>query len=216
MNIRRTLILLLAALLLVPLHSARCEPPTRNESLAIAKAFAEHAWTPKPSSTFHGRDADGVDVRTPDAGSPGVAYKWGGFDTLESFDRGIAAGKAAGDVYTAEKRRLGGDAVSGSAVGVDCSGFISRCWGLASKRSTGTLVSICSPLDSADALLPADILNQSGGHVLLFVRWLDEDRIRALFYEADPFTKVRASERTLADLTGAGFKPMRYRKIRED
>ena len=40
------------------------------------------------------------------------SYKWGGLDTPESFDAGIRAGKAAGDVYTCEKRRLDGDGVS--------------------------------------------------------------------------------------------------------
>lgn len=109
--------------------------------LAIAKTYAEHAWAATAQNARHSPDAHGVDVQTPD-GSPGqlvpgmwrigpnnvgIPYKWGGFDTPESFDAGVASGKAAGDVYTSEKRRLGNAAVSNEAVGIDCSGFISRC-----------------------------------------------------------------------------------------
>ena len=53
----------------------------------------------------------------PDAENIGVAYKWGGNDSPKSFSAGIRAGKAAGDVYTSEKRRRGDKAVSGEAVG---------------------------------------------------------------------------------------------------
>jgi hypothetical protein len=38
----------------------------------------------------------------------GLPYKWGGFDTIASFEEGLRAGKAAGDLYNAEKRRKEG------------------------------------------------------------------------------------------------------------
>ena len=172
-----------------------------------------------------------MDVQTPDrsagVGSPadelwildgqniGMAYKWGGFDSLASFDAGVRAGKAAGDVYTAEKRRRGGAAVSSAAVGVDCSGFVSRCWKLSEKHSTDSLASISRKLSATAELLPADIMNQEGGHVLLFARWLDESKTRALFYEAAPFSKVRAKECELTELVASGFIPRRFNKIRD-
>ncbi len=57
----------------------------------------------------------------------GVPYKWGGFDDIGSFDEGIANGKAGGDVSSPAKRQADNAAVSNHAVGVDCSGFVSRC-----------------------------------------------------------------------------------------
>src|ERR1043166_7888540 len=115
---------------------------TRGEALRIAESFINHHWHSSPKNVRHGKDEDGVEVHTPDRdgghGSPlrecwvldaeniGVAYKWGGNDSRKSFSAGIRAGKAGGDVYAAEKRRLGGKAVSGEAVGVDCSGFINH------------------------------------------------------------------------------------------
>lgn len=202
-------------------------PPTRAEAVSIGRSFLEYQWTATERNVLHGLDADGIDVQTPDFASTqlrgnwsigantGVPYKWGGFDDLRSFDAGIREGKAAGDLYSSEKRQKGGDAVSRAAVGIDCSGFISRCWKLERKHSTGTLVSLCRQLDTPADLLAGDIMNAPGGHVILFVEWMDPGKSRAKFLEAEPFSKVIESERAIADLLASGFKPMRYRKIRE-
>jgi len=206
---------------------AQAEPPTRREAVEIAASFAAHRWHPTAKNVRHGSDADGIEVHTPNQTGDepglwkpghenvGIAYKWGGFDTLESFDRGVRAGKAAGDLYSAEKRRLGGKAVSSSAVGIDCSGFISRCWRLPTKHSTSSLPSVCEKLRSASELRAGDVMNQPAGHVLLFAKWLDDARTRGLFYEAHPFSKVIASERDVSEMTAEGYTPLRYRRIRE-
>ena len=183
---RRERLLLLVLAATVAASPALAAPVSRAEALAVAEAVASFRWRGPEKNLVHGRDTSGIEVHTPDRsgghGSPasecwqpgqentGVAYKWGGFDTPESFAAGIRAFKAAGDVYSAEKRRRGGAAVSREAVGIDCSGFISRCWKLTRKYGTATLPSICRQLTSVADLLPADIMNQPGGHVLLFAR----------------------------------------------
>jgi len=203
---------------------------SRGESLKIAESFIQHRWQSSAKNVRHGKDVDGIEVHTPDRdggrGNPlsecwvpnaeniGVAYKWGGNDSPKSFTAGIGAGKAAGDVYTSEKRRRGDKAVSGDAVGIDCSGFINHCWKLTVRHSTNSLASICQKLSSPAALEPADIMNQSNGHVLLFVKWLDPEKKLAVFYEAAPFSKTLASERDVNEMTAAGYQPLRYRRIR--
>ena len=74
---------------------------------------------------------------------------------------------------------------------------------------------VCLKLSSAAALEPADIMNQPGGHVLMFVKWIDPKKKRALFYESAPFSKTLASQRDVNEMVGAGFLPMRYRYIRD-
>ena len=126
-----------------------------------------------------------------------------------------ATGKAAGDVYTTEKRRLGGRAVSGDAVGIDCSGFISRCWKLPRKYSTSTLPEICQKLSSPDQLRPADVYEFRKAVMVvpaLSAGWT-KARTRALFYEAAPYSKTLGSERDMATLLAAGYTPLRYRRI---
>lgn len=223
--------LLSAALVLLAAPAAFAQNVTRAEALRIGESFIHHRWTATAANLRHGRDASGIEIHTPDraggrseparegwevdAENIGVAYKWGGFDTPASFSAGVRKGRAAGDVYTAEKRRLGGAAVSGSAVGIDCSGFISRCWKLPRKHSTSMLARICRRLPSAADLQPADILNTREGHVYLFVRWADAARTRAICYEAAPFSKTRQSEQDLAALLARGYEPLRYPQIRD-
>ena len=217
--------------LLSVVSPARAQSISRAEALQIAESYIQHHWQSSSKNLLHGRDANGVEVHTPDRdggrGVPlqacwrvdsenvGVTYKWGGLDTPASFDAGIKAGKAAGDVYTAKKRRLDDAGVSDAAVGVDCSGFISRCWKLKKRHSTYNFAEICQTLQSPDALKPADIMNQRAGHALLFVKWLDREKKRALFYESAPFSKTLASERDVGEMVAAGFKPMRYSRIRD-
>lgn len=213
------------------MRTLNAAPITRSEALKIAESYVGHRWTASPRNVRHGRDSAGIEIKTPDRatgrGNPaedcwlvgaentGVAYKWGGYDTPASFTTGVRAGRAAGDIYTVEKRRRGGAAVSGDAVGIDCSGFVSRCWRLAKRQSTATLPGICRVLPTATELLPADVMNTTNGHVLLFVKWLDAGKQRALFYEAAPFSKTRATERDLTELVSSGYQPLRYRQIAE-
>jgi hypothetical protein len=210
--------------------SGHAQSISRVEALRIAESYLQHRWQASPKNLLHGKDAKGIEVHTPDRdggrGTPlsecwrvdrentGVAYKWGGNDTPESFSAGIRAGKAAGDVYTPQKRRLDDASVSAAAVGIDCSGFICRCWNLRERYSTRSLKEVCEKLSSPALLEPADIMNTPGGHVLLFVKWLDHEKKRALFYEAAPFSKTLASARDVNEMTAAGFQPMRYRHIR--
>jgi hypothetical protein len=59
------------------------------------------------------------------------------------------------------------------------------------------------------------VLNYDGGHVVLFVKWLDDTQTRFLCYEADPSSRVRASERNAPEMFAAGYSPLRFRQIRE-
>lgn len=226
----RSLIVLVVALCAGAEHGS-AQSVTRAESLKIAESFINHRWLASAKNVRHGKDSDGIEVHTPDRNGGrcepesecwvpeteniGVAYKWGGNDGPKSFSAGIRAGKAGGDVYTAEKRRLGGRAVSGDAVGIDCSGFINHCWKLTKRYSTNSFASICQKLPSPAALAPADIMNTANGHVLLFVKWLDAEKRRAVFYEAAPFSKTLASERDVNEMAAAGYQPLRYRHIRD-
>jgi hypothetical protein len=213
------------------LGSVQGEAVSRGEVIAIARSYAEHRWQASAQNVRHGRDGSGVAVQTPDepAGrahpnrwqpgqeNVGMPYKWGGFDTPASFDAGLLSAKAAGDLYSSAKRRAGNEAVSAEAVGIDCSGFISRCWKLPEKLGTANLPGVCRQLASADDLQPGDIMDIPHQHVLLFSHWLNGGKSSALFYEAegDRFAKVVANERSLWELRLLGGKPLRYARIRD-
>jgi len=140
---------------------------TRAEILKRAEEYVMHKYYCNSSNLApNGATAkDGDVVKTPawlrlgwDARIP---YKWGGFNTIHGFDTYLKKGFYAGDIDT--------KGVSSYAVGVDCSGFVSRCWNLYYHSSTRDMPNITTPYKSWDALKPGDAIHKIG-HVRLFVR----------------------------------------------
>jgi len=196
--------------------AAEAAAARRARALAIAERYATFRWTASPENVLHGDDPDGVRVDTPDAGhrpdgfhadgrvNTGIPYSWGGFSTPEEFERGLAEGKLAGHLPAAESA-----AGSEHTVGVDCSGFVSRCWGLPIKQTTRTLGTIAVPLEGYGKLLPGDLLNSGDGHAVLFRDYVGAARKRVRVFEAG-FPKVMVSEYSVAELEKQGLRPYRY------
>lgn len=202
---------------------------TRAEAMTIARAYTALTWTPEDRHVRHGTDADGILVHTPDRelsryGYPGgwwepgtraigMPYQWGGFDTPRSFIDAIGRGEKAGDIATAEKRRLIDHAVSRDSAGIDCSGFVSRCWRLRRPHSTRELPSICDPIHDWNQLKPGDILLKQG-HVLLFKAWLP-GREKLQVYEAGihPAWRVNRNSVHVETLKQEDYAAWRYRRI---
>jgi cell wall-associated NlpC family hydrolase len=202
---------------------------TPAEALAIAESYVNHEWIPAEMNTFHGVDPEGIRVDTPDANfqpagddggwwivgerNVGLPYKWGGFDLPEEFDRGLREGKYAGDAYSAEKRRLLDAAVSVHAVGIDCSGFISRCWRLPRSYSTRELPELCEPVSDFAKLQPGDIFNKHNAHVRLFASWANAERTVVRIYEASG--RVLCRDLPLQPMIEEGYSVWRYRGLRD-
>ncbi|WP_411847121.1 hypothetical protein AAFN60_06670 [Roseibacillus persicicus] len=220
-------------LLLATLLTSCQQSVTRVEVIQMANAYCLHKWTPTEANIFHGEDEQGIRVDTPDRGfrragtrpgwwvlgevNEGVPYQWGGFDTPAAFDKKVAQGFAAGDIYTPAKRKGLEEAVSRQACGVDCSGFISRCWRLPRAYSTRELPTLCEELASYEDLLAGDILNRHNDHVLLFGAFKDAAKKVAVVYEtgAPPTWKTVVHHLPVSRLKAKGYRPYRYRGIRD-
>ncbi len=141
----------------------------------------------------------------------GVPYKWGGFsgiigvtsytDCGYNFSQGLNAGLYAGDKNC--------DTSFGSccAVGVDCSGFVSQCWGLSTKYSTSTLPPVSYLLYSYDFLEQGDALNNLSSHVMLFFRRETDGRFTV--YESSALD-WKVSLRSYYAYQISGYSPYRY------
>ncbi|MBK1884366.1 hypothetical protein JIN85_18255 [Luteolibacter pohnpeiensis] len=216
----------------VALFVTACGPKvTPERAVATAYQYSKLMWMPEQRHVRHGPDSAGRRVDTPDVsladlGDPkgywkpgvparGMPYKWGGFDTPESFLIGLEAGKKAGDIGGKAKRRLDQAAVSDESVGIDCSGLISRCWNLDRPYSTKELPQICTELKSWQDLAMGDILLKDG-HVLLFKTW-SQDGKSIIGYEAGPFPKwrVNACQIRAVRLKAEGYTPWRYNKMED-
>ena len=108
----------------------------------------------------------------------GVPYLWGGSRKVETFQNQLANGYRAG----AHRENDCLAPTSGDvcwATGIDCSGFVSRCWALHSKHSTSTLPHHSHEIRH-DQLMEGDALNKSGSHVVLFYRGISGDRYQVV------------------------------------
>ena len=139
---------------------------SRTQALRIGETYVLHQYECSNSNLAATAVTapDGDVVQTPGWLVVGinarVPYKWGGFSTLTQFDAGLTNGRYAGDINT--------DGVSSYAEGVDCSGFVSRCWQLTYHASTSYMPNITTQYSSWDDLKPGDAIHKVG-HVRLFV-----------------------------------------------
>ncbi len=218
-------ILVSASSLLMSCASRRQTP---EQALSIAHAYAELEWMPEDRHIRHGKDKKGVTVHTPDitlkdhgdnrgwwvpgVTAKGMAYKWGGFDTPKTFLEGLEKGKKAGDVANTYKISLDNAAVSQGSVGIDCSGFVSRCWGLCKPVSTRDLPAISDSITWEELRL-GDILIKPG-HVVMFVARKGNIII---CYESGsyPTWRVRRSAMSIDYMKNSAYSPWRYRKMAE-
>jgi hypothetical protein len=199
---------------------------TPEQAIATARIYAELEWMPEQCHIRHGKDLKGITVHTPDTTltrhgddrgwwkpgtlAKGMAYKWGGFDTPQSYLHGLKKGKKAGDIANSYKIRLDDAAISQGSVGIDCSGFISRCWGLPKHYSTRDLPSISNPI-SWEELQPGDIILKPG-HVLMFAARKGNFLVG---YEAGPIPswRVHRGGILVSYLKKEGYSPWRYRDM---
>ena len=96
-----------------------------------------------------------------------ISYNWGGFDRIDAFIEKTSTMKA-GNTNTAIAPMLH------CAAGVDCSGFISRVWDLATKWNTNNIHQQTQAIPVKD-MNTGDVFVKPGRHVMMFSGWDDED-----------------------------------------
>jgi len=141
---------------------------TRTQIIKNALPYTTYEFTATSGNIWNSVNCSAVgNIITPSWVTVGtnfsVPYCWGGFSSLASFTTGIGANKSAGD----DDCTTSGDCCESCALGVDCSGFVSRTWGQTTKYSTSTLTNISTAYSSPTKVKPGDCFDNSGSHVRL-------------------------------------------------
>jgi hypothetical protein len=144
---------------------ARLPETTRAEVVERAKALASHIWIAGDANLKASCSKRYVSDWKVGQRITGLPYCWGGVDTVEIFDSKLGKGLAAG-----AHSRYG---VLSCAAGIDCSGFVTRAWGLqlaGHTYSTSNLRLIAGKprYNWFTDMKPGDALNKAGSHVVLF------------------------------------------------
>jgi hypothetical protein len=139
-----------------------------------------------------------------------MPYAWGGDDTPATYRDRLSQHALAGDICTCRDSAFNDCVFFPLAAGVDCSGFVSRAWGI-KKHGTSGLFNVATRIKVGDAKA-GDAFNWSGHHVRLFVRMMPG--------AADMYQTVESAtrrdcegvcERTYRSTELNGYTPIRYR-----
>ncbi len=211
MWIKRTALFFMVALFqFVAPRQIMSQPPklpriSREEMINAAKRLAEHVWVCRDEN----RDALCVPGHTYTsdwkAGQlvTGIPYDWGGMDDDERFDAKLSKGQAAGS------HQKDGD--TDCTAGIDCSGFVSYCWGQREKYSTKNIgcISVRPRYNWFTDMKPGDALIKPGSHIVLFVEYRSDGN--PIVYEASG-SKCRVVLNTWGTWSSLnGYYPIEYR-----
>ncbi|OGS46155.1 MAG: hypothetical protein A2539_03035 [Elusimicrobia bacterium RIFOXYD2_FULL_34_15] len=143
-----------------------CFSLTRSGIISSAASYINHSWY-----CYSGNANNTYNNLVAGRSYKGIAYNWGGTESTSQFQTKINNNVIAGDSKIFEASHF-------DFAGVDCSGYVSQCWGytsLSEKYSTATLPYISMVLNYED-LEPGDIVNYESSHVRIFEGFTDDGR----------------------------------------
>ena len=211
----RVALVALCAILLLTLRDnaqtgviARLPRATRDEIVARAHKLAGHTWVCGSNNIHASCSSRYQSDWTPGQRVTGIPYRWGGIDGPEQFDQKLAKGLAAGS-----HSRYG---VLSCAAGIDCSGFVTLCWGFTPQSghaySTSNLRQIAGKpkYNWFTDMKKGDVLNKAGSHVVLFIGYNSDGTINVCEASGSK-SRVVCSRTTWSRLKG--YIPLQYKGV---
>lgn len=146
-------------------HTTRLASVTRSLIQTTVKSYWSCTWYCS-ASNYNGPSSYWTRphyITSPNTTYQHIPYNWGGWDTYVGFLEKIENGKTAGNVYTDI------DYGNANCAGVDCSGYVQRCWGLNDSKKNTTMLddSSISQRISASQLKFGDAWNKTS-HIMIY------------------------------------------------
>ncbi len=193
-----------------------------SQVIEKANAYLNHSWEATSDNIWEDVSCGGKTVNTPFWVTTGTCtslpYCWGGNSTLSDFDNYLTQGKSAGDDNTS----IGYGAEPGCSVGVDCSGFVSRCYGLTNHYSTSMLNANnqFGHYNNYNALKAGDFVNKPGSHTRLVTKINNNGTITVIESGSgtgnvggDGLWRVFEWTYSVSELINDGYKPQYYKNM---
>ena len=167
-----------------------------------AWTYVRHAWycSTRNFATRNGSQRPRY-ITSANRNYTAVPYCWGGFDTTWSYNSAMSAGHSAGDINCTGTKRSG-------TAGVDCSGFVSRLWGLGRKYGTWELPNVSRSV-SKTAMRLGDAYVWPGRHCMFFRYYTTGGSQLFESTKTSSYDRVVTMSRTSAAL--ANYGAFRYR-----
>jgi len=183
-------------------------PISRNTIIENAKKYhTSFSWSCKANNLSYLKNYTKPRYVSKAGKYKSMPYCWGGFNTTAQFVNGLSKGGRVGNIYTGTYSHVP------NTFGLDCSGFVSRCWNLSSHYGTGQLPEVSNNI-AMDKLQKGDALLMNT-HVILF----DSKNSNGDFvlYEAttyNSYDRVSHTIRTVSYLKANGYKAIRFKNVR--
>lgn len=134
-----------------------------------------------------------------------MPYCWGGFSSISQYNTGMSGTGRVGNINTSTTSHVS------NTYGLDCSGYVSRCWGTSTKYGTSTIMNVAKKINARD-LLQGDALNHSGSHIVLFEKY---DGYGAyVLYESTKLNSYDRVSHTTRSISSMGkYVPIRYNGV---
>lgn len=138
----------------------------------------------------------------------GMPYCWGGFSTISQHNSAMTASKSAGDICrpyysTCRPGSPSNGAWPNCSSGLDCSGFVSRDWGVPQYSTTG-LESISTPIKGW-CVRQGDIYNDAGNHVRLASSTPSSSSVYTIEASTSTHARVERKSYTLSNYEMSGY-----------
>jgi len=195
-------------LIAILLFSVSLSGLERGAAILIGDTYTREHWSCSSANTNGASQScpSGYASYYPVGDYIGVPYKWGGFDSMEQFRDKISQGYGAGSYSS--------DGVLSCITGVDCSGYVSRCWEQTSKYGTSTISGISSSLGSTDDMKKADAFNKAGSHIVMLTYYHRDGAPVIMEAAGGDYRKAVFRKTTWSYLNG--YVPTRYDNIEND
>lgn len=152
---------------------------TRQQILNNADSYVNYNWNANACNLWNGTYCGGRNIYSCSWVNIGtnvsMPYAWGGFSSQLQHDNAMLNCVSAGDQCSTNgggcSNQGGSGAGLGCTSGLDCSGLVSRSWGLSSHYGTGQLPNISTSYLSLSQVQPGDILNIVGSHTRLITSY---------------------------------------------
>ncbi|HPG35722.1 MAG TPA: hypothetical protein PLG63_05240 [bacterium] len=190
------------------LFSLSLSATQRGEAILIGDTFVREHWSCSAANTTGASQScpSGYSSYYSVGNYIGVPYKWGGFDSIAQFRDKISQGYGAGSYSS--------DGVLACVTGVDCSGYVSRCWEQTTKYGTSTIQGISYELGSTGEMKKGDAFNKAGTHIVMLAYYHRDGSPVIMEAAGGDYRKAVFRKVTWSYLNG--YVPIRFDSISED
>jgi hypothetical protein len=191
---------------------------SRTQIINNAIPYTTFSWTASSCNLWNGTSCGGRNVYAANNGGTkswvrvgtnvSMPYCWGGFSSQSQHTTAMSNCKSAGDICSTAGGSCSSQGSSGAglscASGLDCSGLVSRAWGLTSHKGTGELPGLSTSIGITD-MQPGDIFNDVGNHTRLLQTNYGNGNYQVIESSG---TDWKTSQRTYSTNSLTGYTPL--------